>query len=959
MKNKQVSSLPMLRAEMGVALTSKGDLQSLLQRCTETIVRNSGIPLAQVWTLNRLQKILALQASSRECDRIQYGEQQIDPNTSLVGKVARSRVTYRNNDVAHDSDVANREWLRNEGFVAFAGHPLIVEDRLVGVLAVWGREPLLDQLVDELQLLAPELALFVDRKEAEKSLLESEERSTLLLQASGEGVFGTDLEGRCTFANPACVRLLGYADSADLLGKSTHALFHHTRSDGAPYPHSECRIHRAIAAGAGAHSEDEMFWRRDGTSFPVEYRANAVWRDRKKIGGVVTFVDITQRRRAEEAMRLRESALRAIFQGVFITDPAHQDEPLSYVNAAFENLTGYALREVKGRDIEFLRGPETDSEVVKQVRDAYEEGRSASIEVQFYRKDGTSFWARLAVAPVTGSSGTVTHFVGILTDITERKQFEQQLLQAKEAAEAANVAKSQFLASMSHELRTPLNAVIMYSELLQEEAQDRGIHDFVADLEKIRLGGKHLLALVNNVLDLSKIEASKMELAVESFEICQMLKEVVDTIQPLAAKKANHIDLQCAPGLGQMIADITKVRQILFNLLANACKFTEKGNIVLAAAPTKVDEQDWIALTVRDTGIGMTPEQVSKIFRPFTQANALTARKYGGTGLGLSLSKHFCEMMGGEITVSSELGLGSTFCVRLPSCVRQQALAGNETETAKANVLVIDDDPSIRDYLAKSLAAEGICVSTASDGEEGLRLAREHRPAVIFLDVLMPRTDGWAVLNALKCDSILADVPVVMMTIFNEAEMGYLLGASEYLAKPIDRERLVAVLKKYCPLNSSIDVLVVEDEAATRQVIHRTLAKQGWIVAEAANGRIALEQMARHKPSFILLDLLMPEMDGFEFLTEVRKNEAWRSIPVIILTSKDLTASERNLMDGNVKKILQKGACGRESLLREMRHIVNIYAGPRAPERPMSSREVVTAREQDQPAGKKEETRRA
>ena len=273
----------------------------------------------------------------------------------------------------------------------------------------------------ELKPLAEGIALYIDRKEAEEALRESEERSRLLLESSGEGIYGVDLEGKCTFANPACARLLGYDDPGDLLGQAAHELFHHTRPNGTSYPREECRIDEALRAGKGVHADDEVFWRRDGSNFPVEYRASPVRRDGRKLGAVVTFVDTSQRRRAEEAMRLRESALRAIAQGVFITDPARADEPLSYVNVAFEHLTGYALREVKGRDIEFLRGPDTDPAAVEEVRAAYQVGREVSVEVLFYRKDGSPFWATLAVAPVTGAAGNVTHFVGVLTDITERK----------------------------------------------------------------------------------------------------------------------------------------------------------------------------------------------------------------------------------------------------------------------------------------------------------------------------------------------------------------------------------------------------------------------------------------------------------------------------------------------------------------------------------------------------------
>jgi CheY-like chemotaxis protein len=373
------------------------------------------------------------------------------------------------------------------------------------------------------------------------------------------------------------------------------------------------------------------------------------------------------------------------------------------------------------------------------------------------------------------------------------------------------------------------------------------------------------------------------------------------------------------------------VRQVLFNLLSNACKFSEKGTIALEAVREENEGRGWIVFRIRDTGIGMTPEQIAKLFQLFTQGDSSTTRKYGGTGLGLAISKHFCEMMGGEITVVSTPGQGSTFTVQLPACVTVSGPPGGDGRALRSSraptVLVVDDDPAVRDFMTRFLAAERAGVVTAADGEEGLRLAAEVRPALIFLDVLMPRMDGWAVLSALKADRQLADTPVVMMTIMNETEMGYVLGAADFLTKPIDRERLANVIRRYPLAGEEAQVLIVDDDEATRQVVRRVLLKEGWTMAEAENGRAALEQVARHRPSLILLDLLMPEMDGFDFVAELRKHEDWRSIPVVVLTSKDLTPRERDILSGNVAKILQKGAYGREALLREVRRAVAQYAG--------------------------------
>jgi CheY-like chemotaxis protein/anti-sigma regulatory factor (Ser/Thr protein kinase) len=483
---------------------------------------------------------------------------------------------------------------------------------------------------------------------------------------------------------------------------------------------------------------------------------------------------------------------------------------------------------------------------------------------------------------------------------------------------------------MSHELRTPLNAVIMYSELLQEEAEDRKVEGFIPDLDKIRGAGRHLLALVNGVLDLSKIEAGKMELFLETFDIEPVLKDVAVTVQPLIQKRNNELEVRCDPNAGAMHADVTKVRQILFNLLSNASKFTERGKVTLEVRREEEQPTPDIVFRVTDSGIGITKEQVDKLFQPFIQADASTTRKFGGTGLGLAISKHFAQMMGGSMSVISEPGKGSAFTLRLPARVDKVAPekpkpvdAAVETVVGSGiKVLIIDDDESVRDLMSRFLAAEGIRAITAGDGEEGLALARKMAPNLIFLDVMMPKMDGWTVLSALKGEKKLAEIPVIMLTILNDQEMGYMLGASEYLNKPIDRSRLSAVLKKYRPNEGASGVLIIEDDEPTRQVLARSLAKQGWTVVEAANGRPALEYLKSSRPNLILLDLMMPQMDGFEFLAELRNKEEYQSIPVVVLTSKDLSAEERALLSGKVERILQKGTYGRDALLREVKKIV-------------------------------------
>ncbi len=499
--------------------------------------------------------------------------------------------------------------------------------------------------------------------------------------------------------------------------------------------------------------------------------------------------------------------------------------------------------------------------------------------------------------------------------------------------EVASRYKSEFLANMSHELRTPLNAIIGYSEMLEEEAQDLGHEPFIPDLQKINGAGKHLLSLINNILDLSKIEAGKMDLYLENFEIISMVKEVIATVKPLIEKNANTLKLHYADDLGQMRSDVTKVRQMLFNLLSNASKFTARGTIALQVGRERVNGVEWISFSVSDTGIGMTSEQTSRLFQAFTQADTSTTRKYGGTGLGLAISRQFCHIMGGEITVSSTPGEGSTFTVRLPAIVTESKadVLPRSEETASTTeqvsegapiVLVIDDDPTVHDLVNRFFNKEGLKMIGARSGEEGIRLAKELHPAVITLDVLMPGMDGWAVLTKLKADPALSEIPVIMLTIMDEKQMGYALGAADYLTKPIDWERLAAVLQRYQCARPPCPVLVVEDDPVMREMLRRRLEKEGWTVIEAENGRVALGRMGQSRPDLILLDLMMPEMDGFQFLDEIRGREDWHSIPVIVITAKELSAEDQQRLNGSVEKILQKGAYSREELIHQVRDLV-------------------------------------
>ena len=503
--------------------------------------------------------------------------------------------------------------------------------------------------------------------------------------------------------------------------------------------------------------------------------------------------------------------------------------------------------------------------------------------------------------------------VAVYSDITELRQQNLELEKARELSEVANRTKSQFLANMSHELRTPLNAIIGYSEILQEDAVDNGQEQLVHDLKKIEGAGRHLLGLINDILDLSKVEAGKMEVFVEEIDISSLVEEVGAIIRPLVAKNGNTLELRVAKDVGSMRTDRTKVKQCLLNVLSNANKFTQNGKLTLAIERT---DRVMVQMTISDTGIGMSTEQVGRLFQAFSQADASTTKKFGGTGLGLAITRHFCRLLGGDISVASRVKEGSTFTIVIPDQAagspRSEATIGlsadptinSQEDSGLITVLVVDDDAASRDLLTTSLRREGYRTVQARGGDEALELALKLRPDAITLDVLMPKTDGWAVLGTLKANPELCNIPVIMVTVAPDRGIGLSLGAAEVMTKPVDRAELTSLLRQL--LSRDGPILLVEDDLGTRETVRSTIEKMGLTVAEVTNGRLALSWLAENPaPALILLDLMMPEMDGFEFLDTFNSRADWRHVPVVVITAKQLTAAERGLLA--VCTIIEKG----------------------------------------------------
>ena len=753
-------------------------------------------------------------------------------------------------------------------------------------------------------------------------------QNRLLIESTAEGICGIDGEGRVTFLNQAAEGLLGVPDD-DAIGRSLHDFLEHDRC-GETGDGDECAIRAALRLGLGQQVDQDVIYR-EGRAIPVVYSASPVIKHGRADGAVVVLTDVTDRlqadRRAREAAERFQNLADNVAQIIWIADPTGE---IHWLNGRWDEYAGRP----DGAEMDAWRQslhPDEAADVQASMRDHVHGGVAWDTTIRLRGADDGYRWFLTRAVPIRSDDQAILRWVGTHTDVTEQRESaraleksRQSLRLAKKEAETANRAKSRFLASMSHELRTPLNAVIMYSELLKEEASDRGLDSFTDDLDKIRNAGRHLLTLVNGVLDLSKIEAGKMDVHLSTFAIREMVEDVAATVEPLVRARDAALELDIGEGVGEMTSDVTKVRQILLNLLSNAVRFCDGKPVTLRVSSAN----GWVEMEVEDHGPGIAEEDRAKLFRPFEQVKGDGGGEQDGTGLGLSITHRFCELLGGSVDVESELGVGSTFRVRLPSKIVDGDSTETSTtevgvETAEQVVLVIDDDPAARDLLSRTLRSDGLGVVTAADGRAGIEMARRHHPSIILLDVIMPEMDGWAVLGALKQDPTTAGIPVIMLSMLSNAEMGSVLGADEYITKPVDQAQLLALVDRYRRTDDAPHVLVVDDDPGAREIVRRALQEQGVRLSEAANGREGLDAILSSVPDLVLLDLMMPESDGFEFLESLREDPELVGVPVAVLTSRDLTTEERRWLNQRVETIIEKGRHpGRGSQLDALRSAV-------------------------------------
>ena len=761
---------------------------------------------------------------------------------------------------------------------------------------------------------------------------------TLLLDSAPEAIYGADTNGKCTFCNRSFVRLLGYESPAEVLGKDLHPLIHHTKPDGTAYPAKECRAWAAFRTGSATHVDDEVLWRKDGSSFPAEYWSHPIHQQGRMIGAVVTFVDITARKRVESALRESEQRLRAIFDGAptGIAIMEIRSRKLA-ANRTYQRMLGCTEEEMQSTDIlERLTHP-ADRQPGGLWYQAMLDGECAQLkaEKRYLLRDGKTVWASIELTLLQDAAGAPQFILGTAVDITELKTTEIELQRAKEAAEAANQAKSTFLATMSHEIRTPMNGILGMTELVldtdltTEQREHLGL---------VRISAESLLSIINDVLDFSKIEAGKFEIEAIPFGLREGLGETMQSLSIRAHQKGLELIYDVQPDVPEaLVGDPGRIRQILINLVGNAIKFTERGEVFIQVRE-EVHEEAFTRLhfKVQDTGVGIPEDKLSKIFEPFSQADGSMARKHGGTGLGLTICTKLVNLMGGKIWVESEYGRGSTFHFTLHLAVQDAPAHAEPVEAEKLRglpALIVDDNLTNRKVLAGMLAHWGMKPTAVDGGQtalQALQRAKETgRPfSLVLLDGQMPGMDGFDLSERIKKDSPPVGATIMMLTSsgqLGDAARCREAGISAYLVKPIRQAELLEAVcgalnlpkQEKAPLvtrhtlretRNRARVLLVEDNAVNQTLAVRLLERRGYAVSAAANGHEALAALEREQFDLVLMDLQMPEMDGFAATAAIRQKErsAGGHIPIVAMTAHALKGDEERCLSAGLDAYISK-----------------------------------------------------
>ncbi|HEX5681123.1 MAG TPA: response regulator, partial [Desulfobacterales bacterium] len=761
-----------------------------------------------------------------------------------------------------------------------------------------------------------------NRKLAREALLrrEAEELTRLTLDSAGDGIIGVDGEGRATFVNNAAERMLGFGEG-ELIGKPIHDLVHHSRSDGSPYPAVECPMRAAFADGEVHRVDEEMLWRKDGTGFQAEYTANPIRKDGRVIGAVIAFEDITKRKQAEERVRNSEQRLAQIID--FLPDPTwvvDNDGVVVTWNRAMEVLTGRPAKEMVGKgNYEYALAfyDERRPVLIDLVRmwtpefaDKYlsikQDGSILRSESHHPHLGGGGLYLSGTAGLLCDASGNPAGAIEALRDITDRKQMEEKLRQAQEAAEAASKAKGDFLANMSHEIRTPMNAILGMAHLALKTELTPKQRDYI---DKISTAGNSLLGIINDILDFSKIEAGKLEMEAVPFNLEEVMGNLASLITVKAHEKEGIEVLFCTePNAPRaLVGDPLRLGQVLINLANNAVKFTERGEIVVSTELIKRGRKTLeVKFAVKDTGIGLTDEQKARLFESFSQADTSTTRKFGGTGLGLAISKRLVELMGGRIWVESVPGKGSTFCFTAVFGIgREEAITPRTPppDLRGLKTLVVDDNSTSREILQGMLESFSFEVSLAASGEEGLaefeKFIGGQGYDLVVMDWKMPGIDGIETARRIKHLPGLSRRPrIILVTAYGREEImrqAEKIGLDGFLVKPVSPsvmfDTIMQAFGKEAPRQLRADgekkieaavseklagasVLLVEDNEINQQVAMEILSGAGLKVMVANNGQEALDLVRANAFDAVLMDVQMPVMDGYTATQKIRELEA-------------------------------------------------------------------------------------
>jgi PAS domain S-box-containing protein len=778
--------------------------------------------------------------------------------------------------------------------------------------------------------------------EQREQLKESEERSRLILEATADGIFGTDTNGCITFINPAACEMLGSTQD-ELLGRPSHATFHHHRPDGSEYPKEECPMFAAYKHGRSSHIDNEFLWGKDGIGFPVEYGARPVFKDGNLVGSVVSFANVTERRQAEQRLRETEQFFRSVLESapdaLMVVD---HHGVIQLANAQSEKLFGYTRDELVGQPVEMLipenvRGGHAALRACFHAAPAAR-AMGASRELGGLRKNSSTFPVEIGLSPLPARNSEPAQVAVSIRDVTVRKQQERQIIEARQRAEEATAAKSMFLANMSHEIRTPMNAIIGMTHLALKTELTPKQRDY---LVKARSAAGTLLGIINDILDFSKIEAGKLDIENAEFRF----EDVLENLSAVVGQKAQEKNLEFLISAQSdippnLVGDPLRLGQVLINLVNNAIKFTERGEVIVTAkVQERAEDRIKLGFAVKDTGIGMNQEQLSKLFQAFSQADTSTTRKFGGTGLGLSISKRLVEMMGGSIRVESEPGAGSTFIFTASFAIG--AARPERTHfipnLAGVRALVVDDNAQAREILSDSLRGFALRVDAVDSGQEAidaLRAADSKDPYyLVLMDWNMPEMNGLQAAAIIRRDLHLNKVPrIVMITAFGREEtraQAEQIGIDEYLMKPVNASVLYDKIMELFGGGSldapaatprsddskeydaqGLRILLVEDNEMNQQVARELLESAGALVTVAEHGGIAVKLLREgpEKPNFdlVLMDLQMPEMDGLTATRMLRQEPKFSDLPIIAMTAHALVEERERCLQAGMNDHITK-----------------------------------------------------